>query len=383
MKKGFFILLIVVSAMMVTQGCTLPLQGAEGEEHPEGEFHPEESPPEEHPPEEFPPGEHPPEEGEEVRIEYYGAHRTELGPGECTIIEWGVHGSHWVFINENPVEPTGMQEICPLGTESYRLTVDTGERVLEQEITIIVTGEGEPQQPVTQPNQPAQQQQQPQPPSQSQPQSGCAGAPIISTFVASPSSITAGQSTTLSWGGVTNGLSGPLVMSVTLEPGFGEVGSPGSRVLKPQQTTTYTLKGTGCGGTTQKQLTVTVNAGAPAQTGIDIALTDLYPDSQPKGTVYVRVTNNGPGNLSNAKAELKCTSVATSYSTGAKTTEANNYPTSHTINLNAGQTKAFSTSIVIDISNQWYDFTCNLQVQGINDPKSSNNSYSETFPPPP
>ena len=375
MKKRFLILTFVFALALIMQSCNFPFQSVGGEEPPPEEFSPEEPPPDEHPP----------EEGGEAQILYFEVHRETIQPGECVGIEWGVHGSPWVFFNENPVEPTGMQEVCPPETTSYRLSVDAGEQMLEREVTIFVEGEGEPQ-PPPQPNQPAQPGAQPTSQSQSQPQSGCNGSPIISSFTANPSTITAGQSATLTWGGVTNGSGGSLVKSVVLEPGFGEVGSPGSRAVKPQKTTTYTLKGTGCGGTAQKQVTVIVNSGptAPAApSGVDLAITDLYPDSQPKGGVYARITNNGPGSLSNAKADLKCTLVATNYNTGVKNTVAKAYPVSLTLSLTPGQTKAYDTHLLIDTSNEWYAVDCTVQVQNSNDSKPNNNSYSETIPPPP
>ena len=84
------------------------------------------------------------------------------------------------------------------------------------------------------------------------PPSGCSGTPNIASFSASPSSITAGNSTTLSWGAVTN------ADSVTIEPGIGGVSTPGSRVVAPGTTTTYTLTAR-CGSNTQtRQTTVTV-----------------------------------------------------------------------------------------------------------------------------
>lgn len=84
------------------------------------------------------------------------------------------------------------------------------------------------------------------------PPSGCTGSPSIASFSASPSTITQGNSTTLSWGAVTN------ADSVTIEPGIGGVTTPGSRSVAPGTTTTYTLTAR-CGSTTQtRQTTVTV-----------------------------------------------------------------------------------------------------------------------------
>ena len=84
------------------------------------------------------------------------------------------------------------------------------------------------------------------------PPAGCTGTPNISSFSASPATIQQGQSSTLNWGAVTN------ADSVSIEPGIGGVITPGSRVVAPGTTTTYTLTAR-CGSNTQtRQTTVTV-----------------------------------------------------------------------------------------------------------------------------
>ncbi len=89
----------------------------------------------------------------------------------------------------------------------------------------------------------------------------CPGPPVIASFSASPNPITAGSSTTLSWGAVTN------ATSAVIDHGIGGVATPGSRSVSPASTTTYTLTATGCGGTATSQVTVTVNpaVGVPNQ----------------------------------------------------------------------------------------------------------------------
>ena len=107
----------------------------------------------------------------------------------------------------------------------------------------------------------------PPPPLPEMPQeSGCAGSPVIPYFTASQTEITVGQVSSLSWGNITNGDTGPLVASAVIEPGLGEVGSgASSRPVEPSQTTTYTLAATGCGGTATRQLTIVVKPAAGAQ----------------------------------------------------------------------------------------------------------------------
>ena len=85
------------------------------------------------------------------------------------------------------------------------------------------------------------------------PTQSCPGAPVISSFTASPTSITPGQSSTLNWGAVTN------ATSVEIDHGIGGVATPGARAVSPGTTTTYTLTARGCGGTVTRQVTIIVN----------------------------------------------------------------------------------------------------------------------------
>ncbi len=92
-----------------------------------------------------------------------------------------------------------------------------------------------------------------------------APAPTVDSFTANPTTITAGQSSTLSWT-TTN------ATSVTVTDGNGTTvysgtAVDGSTTVSPTATTTYTLTATGDGGTATASVTVTVNpATVPAPT---------------------------------------------------------------------------------------------------------------------
>jgi hypothetical protein len=191
-------------------------------------------------------------------------------PGGCAILHWEVAppGEYRVLLNGQQVPPLGEQQVCPPGTTTYELLVETPGGPEVRTVTVNVGGPGGGPQPPTPGGGPGQ----PPtpglgPPPTGGPGEGCAGAPTFSYFTASASSISAGQQVQLSWGPVTNGTSGPLVGSVVLSPGgFGEVGSPGSRWASPTTTTTYRLTATGCGGTATKDVTVTVGGSGTAAT---------------------------------------------------------------------------------------------------------------------
>jgi parallel beta-helix repeat protein len=86
---------------------------------------------------------------------------------------------------------------------------------------------------------------------------GCTGvsptAPIINSFSASPLTITAGESSTLSWS-VTD-----AATTVTIDQGIGTVTAPsGSTSVSPTSTTIYTLTATNSAGSSTATVTITV-----------------------------------------------------------------------------------------------------------------------------
>ncbi len=81
-------------------------------------------------------------------------------------------------------------------------------------------------------------------------------APDIAEFSAEPSSIERGQSSTLKWS-VSN------ANQITIDNGVGTVQASGSKGVYPNDTTTYTLRATGPGGTLSKTATVNVTAPPP------------------------------------------------------------------------------------------------------------------------
>jgi|GEM_PF-5806207 len=84
---------------------------------------------------------------------------------------------------------------------------------------------------------------------------GCNGTPptvpIINSFSASPSTITVGESSTLSWS-VTD------ATSVTIDNGIGSVALTGTTAVNPTTTTTYTLTATNVAGSVTASVTITV-----------------------------------------------------------------------------------------------------------------------------
>jgi hypothetical protein len=108
--------------------------------------------------------------------------------------------------------------------------------------------------------------------------------PQVSVFSASPSTITAGQSSTLSWSS-TGGSSASI-------SGVGSVPTSGSVTVSPTQTTTYTLTVTGSGGTATRQVKVTVD---PVATSAVLSLPGNVPLCSGQSVTVPVSIGNGSG----------------------------------------------------------------------------------------
>src|ERR1019366_5995077 len=83
--------------------------------------------------------------------------------------------------------------------------------------------------------------------------------PTITSFSATPSVITSGQASTLSW------IASGTGVTFSLDNGIGSVSTATSRIVSPSQTATYTLTATNSGGSAAARVTVTVNAARDTQ----------------------------------------------------------------------------------------------------------------------
>ena len=107
-----------------------------------------------------------------------------------------------------------------------------------------------------------------------------------------------------------------------------------------------------------------------------MALTDLYPDKLKNGTVYGRITNNGPGTCKNVQVQFSCSWTEFAYGATFGVNKSIEPKPITITSLSPGQTASFNTGIVVDITKFWYDMTCQIQV-GFNDPNPTNNTYQE------
>jgi hypothetical protein len=112
----------------------------------------------------------------------------------------------------------------------------------------------------------------------------------------------------------------------------------------------------------------------------DLAMTDLFAQSLPRGVVAFRVINNGPDQVRNTEVGVMCQTIVHA-STASVTSKIQHFFTIN-VNQDAGQTIVYPIGLTVDTSQHWYDVTCTL-LPPFNHPDPENNSFSQEIPPPP
>lgn len=125
----------------------------------------------------------------------------------------------------------------------------------------------------------------------------------------------------------------------------------------------------------------------PPQPGLtaDVSPTDLYPDNQPQGSVWVRITNNGPDTLTNNKVDLTVVETRSTLTTPPTAQSSQGPATEFTLNLAPGQSQDINLGLQFDLSQYDYKYEVTVAAKDFADPTASNDSYTEAFPtvPPP
>ncbi|MGA2159094.1 MAG: hypothetical protein WB588_12190 [Dehalococcoidia bacterium] len=107
------------------------------------------------------------------------------------------------------------------------------------------------------------------------------GFPIINTFAATPDTVAAGQTVTLTWD-VSD------ASRVTIQPEIGTVPSSGTRTITPSATSEYILTAINDAGAPTKHLTITVGAAVAGQP--DLIITDAWLQGC---MIYYKIKNIG------------------------------------------------------------------------------------------
>ncbi len=263
-------------------------------------------------------------------IASFTATPTSLKVGAPSTLRWVVTNADRVELaTVGQVVASGSRVVSPRATTTYRLDAFCGgkDNVTSRSVTITVV-QPTPTRTAT-----------PIPPPP--PPQGCNGVPNIASFSVSPTSITSGSSATLSWGAVTN------ADSVSIDPGIGGVGTPGSTTVSPGGTTTYTLTARCGNSTATRQVTLTVQVQQPPpapqdKTAPAIANLNGTPNpvwhTQGCGTTTLTVTANAsdPSGVSNVTLYFRFTdskgnALSQFVSRGMNPTGGNNY--SATVNV--------------------------------------------------
>jgi hypothetical protein len=250
-----------------------------------------------------------------VQIVSFQANPAVINRGQSSTLQWQTQNATSVTISGvGTVAQNGSTSVSPAQTTTYTLTASNSSGQVSASVTVTVTVSG-------------------------------AGV-SIGGFSASPSTITAGQSSLLAW--TTQGASSASIS------GVGSVPVNGSVSVSPTQTTTYTLTATGAGGSTAtKQVTVTVKpapvgpsgppvvviAGGPHlyTQGFAITLDASGSTSPGGGTLTYRWT--GPGNT----IILNPNSAATLVS--AQDFALGDYTFTVTVTNNKGQSSTGSVTV--------------------------------------
>jgi hypothetical protein len=119
----------------------------------------------------------------------------------------------------------------------------------------------------------------------------------------------------------------------------------------------------------------------PSGATADITPTDLYPDNQPKGVMWARITNNGPDILTNNKVTVTLSQSRSTLTVPPVVDSSTGWAIDYTLNLAPGQTQTVNLGWTIDTSLYRYDFTVTVAAVDFTDPNSGNNTYTESVEP--
>jgi hypothetical protein len=157
-------------------------------------------------------------------ITSFGASPAAINPGGSSTLTWSVTGATSIGIAPGTFTSTtasGSTTVSPTASTTYTLTATNAAGSVTSTATVTVNA----------------------PPSK----------PTISSFIASPTTITSGSTSTLSW--TTSG-----AISIAITPGtFTSAAANGSATDSPTATTTYTLTASNSAGSVTATATVTVN----------------------------------------------------------------------------------------------------------------------------
>lgn len=192
-------------------------------------------------------------------ITSFTASSTSISSGASATLSWATTGATRVAITPGSFTSTsasGSTSVKPTATTTYTLTASNSSGSATASVTITV-------------------------------KTSTASEPTISSFTASPASISSGASATLSW--ATSGAT-----SIAIAPGsFTSSSATGSTSVKPTATTTYTLTATNSTGSVTSTTKVTVGSGSSSGGPLTFTTTSCPGGTQ--GSAYAGCTLTASG----------------------------------------------------------------------------------------
>lgn len=172
-------------------------------------------------------------------ISSFNASPASISAGQSSSLNWSVSNATMVTIDQGigNVALTGTRAVAPAATTTYTLTASSTAGSITATTQVIVAGAAPPVTPT--------------------------GLPVINSFIASPSGISVGDSTSLSWN-VSN------ATSIYIDNGIGSVGSSGNTIILPLVTTTYTLTASNSAGSSTATALVLVSGVPSPSSGLPV-----------------------------------------------------------------------------------------------------------------
>jgi len=155
-----------------------------------------------------------PEETAKPVISSFTATPASIKAGGSTTLQWDVSGATSVSIDHEigTVSESGTQPVAPESTTTYMLTAKNSAGSVNKMVVVTVAAED---------------------------------LPVITSFTATPGTITTGMSSSLKWG-VTG------ATEITIDNNVGTVSATGTKDVSPTATTTYTLTASNSSGSVKK-----------------------------------------------------------------------------------------------------------------------------------
>jgi hypothetical protein len=245
-----------------------------------------------------------------LSVVQFSATPSQIASGQSSTLAWNVPNATAVNISGvgTGLNPAGTATVKPATTTTYTLTA-TGQGGQSLTATVTVTVG--------------------------------ASKPAIIRFAASPTNVSKGSSSLLSW--TTTGAS-----KVTINNGVGTVSANGSQSVSPTATTTYTLTATGADGVTSVSAAVTVTVGGAVPNVLSFTASPTVIATGGQSSLCWNVSNATTVSISPTVGTVNpvaCTTVTPSATTTYVLTATNAVgPTQASVTVSVGAVQILSFS---------------------------------------